>query len=282
MREPNFDSRPTPAEETVQQTTITTQERKEIVEKPEAEQAVYRVGLILMHGGCEVAPFSVARNGEPTAQGIACVHLDTMFKSNDVDFEGRVEMLVADPEGTIASSRYVEITRNRIHNPTELHAFGRIITFLRGQGYATGSELAFLQTMQHIADSRGITVRWTIGNENIAEQHELEKELAKATKARAAILERQIEAKKKEQQAWESLYGIGGKLGMEVVGKNRLGDVVGKIFTPGTPAETALNETVTTPITFPKNPEGLLQNQQFGKDFLAQIKQRMGMKEINI
>lgn len=282
MREPNFDSRPTSTDETIQSTTDTTRERKEIIGKSEAEEAVTRVGLILGHRGCEVAPFTVVKKGEPTAQGIACIHLDTMFKSNDIDDEGRVEMLVADLEGVIASARYVEITRNNTNNPTELKASGEITTFLRGKGYATGAELAFLQAMQHIADSRNVTVRWTIANANLEEQHELEAKLAKATGARIAILEAQIKAKMIEQQAWQNLYGVGGTLGMEVVGKDRFGDVIGRVFTPGTPIETTLNGTTTTPITFPENPESLLKNRQLGKDLLTRVKQRTGIKEINI
>lgn len=276
MKEPNFDSRPTPSNEVITQKI----ETAEIVGKAEAEEAVTRVGLILEHKGCEVAPFMVIKKGESTAQGIACVHLETMFKSLDVSDEGRVEMLVADLEGTIASARYVELRRNRVKNPTELHASGEIVTFQRGQGYATGSELAFLKAMQHIADSRNVTVRWTIANANLEELLVLEEELATAEEAEAIALQAKIQAKTIEQQAWQNLYGVGGKLGMEVVGKDRFGDVIGRIFTPNTPPETTLNETTTTPLAFPDSPEELLKNREAGKNLLTRVKQRTKIKEI--
>ncbi len=280
MKEPNFDSRPVTNEEINPQRGTSNPERKDIVGKSEAEEAVTRVGLILEHKNCEVAPFTVVKKGEPTAQGIACVNLETMFKSPDVSDEGRVEMLVADLEGTIASARYVELRRNKVKNPTELHASGEIATFLRGQGYATGSELAFLKTMQHIADNRNIVVRWTIANANLEEQHELEEKLRKAKGEETATLQAQIQAKMIEQEAWQSLYGVGGKLGMEVIGQDKFGDVVGRVFTPNTPAETFLNETSTTPLAFPDNPESRMQNRQTGKTLLAQVKQQTGIKEM--
>lgn len=91
-----------------------------------------------------------------------------------------------------------------IFDPFVMH--GHIATSKRGGGVASALDTAMTDFMQREADKDDSTVLWKVTNQNKVDMEKMEKDGAS---------ESDLEKKGIEQQRWLSLYGDGGRFGLE-------------------------------------------------------------------
>lgn len=115
----------------------------------------------------------------------------------------RLYMFAKNEQGQVVETRVASIFQI---NQKTLECKSKIIVREKGQGLASPIEEAFIQTLQHIADTENKRVIWKVENQNL-ERLEAYRGQEGADPTRLAELEA-------EQARWQYLYGEGGKFGI--------------------------------------------------------------------
>lgn len=95
--------------------------------------------------------------------------------------------------------------------PHEAIATTNIEIGLRGKGLAIPIELSFIELLQRIANYSQRQIKWVVTNQNLEKLAKLKKNLHPSIEEQTTIASLEL-----EQTRWQKIYGMGGKLGIDM------------------------------------------------------------------
>jgi hypothetical protein len=106
----------------------------------------------------------------------------------------------------IVGTRFTSLFISKLF-PGQIRASSIIRVVKKGEGYASPIEEAFQRQLQAFADKVGKPIVWEISNDNLDKL----KDYQSGTDVDEDVLQKM----EQEQERWQTLYGKGGKLGIE-------------------------------------------------------------------
>jgi hypothetical protein len=118
----------------------------------------------------------------------------------------RLYLVAKDAANHIVGTRFTSLFISKLF-PGQIRASSIIRVVKKGEGYASPIEEAFQRQLQAFADKVGKPIVWEISNDNLDKL----KDYQSGTDVDEDVLQKM----EQEQERWQTLYGKGGKLGIE-------------------------------------------------------------------